>query len=115
MTRANSTRCHYIAGANYQDYLIGVQSVVIDAKDRLWILDTGRALTPSGTQVPASYGGPKLIGVNLSNDTVFATIVFPSNVAYSDSVSATHGDSGVNQLTLCGRRVSQRCSPRLAS
>ncbi|KAI9836797.1 MAG: hypothetical protein M1819_000962 [Sarea resinae] len=72
-------------GANYHDYLIGVQSVVIDAKDRLWILDTGRALTPDGTNVPASYGGPKLIGVNLSNNSVFQTIVFPPTVAYSVS------------------------------
>lgn len=39
-------RC--IAGANYQDYLIGVQSVVIDPIDRLWILDTGRVFTPDG-------------------------------------------------------------------
>ena len=28
-------------GANYENYLIGVQSVVIDPLDRLWILDTG--------------------------------------------------------------------------
>jgi len=73
------------SGANYQDYLIGSQSCVIDSLDRLWILDTGRVLTPNGTLVPASYGGPKLIGVNLSNDTIFKTIVFPTNVAYADS------------------------------
>lgn len=36
------------AGANYQNYLIGVQSVVIDPIDRLWILDTGRVYTPDG-------------------------------------------------------------------
>ena len=62
-----------------------MQSVVIDPKDRLWILDTGRALTPNGTLVPASYGGPKLIGVNLTNNTIISTIVFPTTVAYSDS------------------------------
>lgn len=73
-------------GANYNDYLIGVQSVVVDAKDRLWILDTGRAVTPSGVDVPASYGGPKLIGVGLKNDTIFQTIVFPPTVAYNISV-----------------------------
>ncbi|KAK5169092.1 uncharacterized protein LTR77_006401 [Saxophila tyrrhenica] len=73
------------SGANYQNYLIGSQSCVIDPADRLWILDTGRVLTPNGTLVPASYGGPKLIGVNLSNDTVFQTIVFPTTVAYADS------------------------------
>ena len=74
-------------GANYENYFIGVQSVVIDPKDRLWILDTGRAAMQNGTNVPASVGGPKLIGINLQNDTIFKTIVFPPNVAYADSVS----------------------------
>ena len=61
--------------------------MVIDPKDRLWILDTGRAAMQNGTNVPASLGGPKLIGVNLQNDTIFTTIMFPPNVAYADSVS----------------------------
>lgn len=72
-------------GANYQDYLIGVQSVVIDSADRLWILDTGRVLTPEGVLVPASAGGAKLIGVDLETDSVFKTITFPSTVAYPDT------------------------------
>ncbi|KAL8706013.1 MAG: hypothetical protein Q9201_000898 [Fulgogasparrea decipioides] len=72
-------------GANYQNYFIGVQSVVIDPKDRLWILDTGRAATPEGVNVPSSPGGPKLIGIDLTKDTIFQTILFPPNVAYSDS------------------------------
>lgn len=72
-------------GANYRDYLIGCQSVVIDAQDRAWLLDTGRVATPNGTLVASSYGGPKLIGVNLSNNTVFKTIIFPPDVAYPDS------------------------------
>ncbi|KAF2842250.1 MRJP-domain-containing protein [Patellaria atrata CBS 101060] len=66
-------------------HLIGVQSVVIDSLDRLWILDTGRAQTENGTQATASYGGPKLIGVNLEDDTIIKTIVFPPSVAYADS------------------------------
>ena len=73
------------SGANYQDYLIGSQSCVIDSASRLWILDTGRALTPDGTLVPASYGGPKLIGVDLSTNEVIQTIVFPITVAFADS------------------------------
>ena len=72
-------------GANYENYLIGVQSVVIDLLDRLWILDTGRAAMQNGTNVPSSVGGPKLIGVDLTNNTAFKTIVFPPNVVYSDS------------------------------
>ncbi|KAI4594238.1 hypothetical protein KJ359_008513 [Pestalotiopsis sp. 9143b] len=71
--------------ANYQDYLIGVQSVVIDPKDRLWILDTGRVLTPDGQLVFSSYGGPKLVGVDLNTNQVIKTIVFPTTVAFPDS------------------------------
>ena len=73
-------------GANYENYLVGVQSVVIDPKDRLWILDTGRAAMQNGTNVPASVGGAKLVGVNLSNNSIFQTIVFPPNVSFPDSV-----------------------------
>lgn len=74
------------AGANYQNYFIGVQSVVIDPLDRLWILDTGRVLLPDGSQlVSSSYGGPKLVGVNLDTNQVFQTIVFPETVAYPES------------------------------
>jgi sugar lactone lactonase YvrE len=97
------------SGANYQDYLIGSQSCVIDPADRLWILDTGRVLTPNGTLVGASYGGPKLIGVNLDTNHVFKTIVFPTTVAYSDSYlndvrfdlrsSAAPGGKGIAYIT----------------
>ena len=77
-------------GANYQDYLIGVQSVVVDPADRLWILDTGRAATPNGTMVPASFGGPKLIGVDLTTNSIFQTIVFSPTAAPADSVHSPH-------------------------
>lgn len=59
--------------------------MVIDSADRLWILDTGRVLAENGTLVYASYGGPKLIGVDLTNNTIFQTIVFPDTVAFPDS------------------------------
>ncbi|KAF2661231.1 major royal jelly protein [Lophiostoma macrostomum CBS 122681] len=72
-------------GANYANYLIGVQSIVLDPLNRLWILDTGRAQTPNGTLVAASHGGPKLVAVSLSNDSVIQTIVFPPTVAFPDS------------------------------
>ena len=41
-------------GANDHDHLIGAQSVVMDPLDRLWIIDTGRAITDNFTVVPAS-------------------------------------------------------------
>lgn len=80
--------CDSIAvGANYQNYFIGVQSVVIDPKDRLWVLDSGLSTTPNGTSVSSSYGGPKLIGIDLINNSIFTTIVFSTSVVYPDSVS----------------------------
>lgn len=73
-------------GANYDKYLIGVQSVIVDSADRLWILDTGRAFVPDGSLlVSATYGGPKLIGVDLRTNKIFQTILFPQNVAFPDS------------------------------
>lgn len=56
--------------------LISVQSVVVDPLDRLWILDTG-----SIQFAPTSYGGPKLIGVDLKQNRIFKTILFPQDVA----------------------------------
>lgn len=72
-------------GANYQNYLIGVQTVAIDPLERLWILDTGRALDANGTLVTATYGGAKVVAVNTTSNTVVKTIVLPTNVAYPDS------------------------------
>lgn len=55
---------------------ISVQSVVVDPQDRLWILDTG-----SIKFAPTSYGGPKLIGVDLKQNRIVKKILFPENVA----------------------------------
>ena len=98
--------------ANYDNHLIGVQSVVIDSKDRLWILDTGRAVdSKTSAQVPSREGGPKLIGINLENDSVIKTITFPPTVAYPDSylndvrfdlrdgLSGINGTEGVAYIT----------------
>ena len=56
--------------------LISVQSVVVDSKDRLWVLDTG-----SIQFMPPKPGAAKLIGVDLATNKVFQTISFPSDVA----------------------------------
>ncbi|MFT4112193.1 L-dopachrome tautomerase-related protein [Silvibacterium sp.] len=60
--------------------LMSVQSVVVDAKDHLWILDTGRV-----EGAPAPLGGAKLVEVNLFSNSVERTIVFPREVAPADS------------------------------
>jgi sugar lactone lactonase YvrE len=56
--------------------LVSVQSVVVDADDRLWLLDTGSV--EFGSTLP---GGPKLVGVDLTTNKVFQTIRFPKDVA----------------------------------
>ena len=53
---------------------VSVQSVVVDARDRLWVLDTG---IDAGTVVP---GGAKLACVDLATDRVVHTITFPGDV-----------------------------------
>jgi len=61
---------------NQADHLVAVQSVVVDPKDRLWILDT--ASIKMGEPLA---NGPKLICVDLKDNQVVQTIHFPENVA----------------------------------
>jgi sugar lactone lactonase YvrE len=56
--------------------LLSVQSVVVDARNRLWILDT--AAPAFRTRVS---GGAKLVAVDLATDRVVRTIVLPDDVA----------------------------------
>jgi sugar lactone lactonase YvrE len=67
----NQTQSDNLAAA-----LVSVQSVVVDPRDRLWILDTGSPLFQ-----PTQYGGPKLVCVDLASDRVIQTILFPQDVA----------------------------------
>jgi sugar lactone lactonase YvrE len=55
---------------------VSVQSIVVDARDRLWILDTG-----SPGFRPTSRGGPKLVCVDLQTDEVVRTIILSPDVA----------------------------------
>nr|WP_203731139.1 L-dopachrome tautomerase-related protein [Streptomyces sp. SID12501] len=57
-----------------------VQSVVVDPVDRLWILDTGSPLFAG-----SSYGGPKLVAVDLRTDRIVRKILFPPEVAPANS------------------------------
>ena len=56
--------------------LMSVQSVVVDPANRLWLLDTG-----SIQFGPTTYGGPKLVGIDLRTNRVFKKILFPQEVA----------------------------------
>jgi sugar lactone lactonase YvrE len=55
---------------------LSVQGVAVDAVDRLWALDNGSPLFQ-----PSEPGGPKLVGIDLTNDTVGRTIPLPPEVA----------------------------------
>lgn len=80
--------------------LVSVQSVVIDPQDRLWLLDTG-----SIKFGPTTYGGPKLIGVDLKQNRVFKTILFPQEVAlpttYLNDIrfDLRRGNAGIAYIT----------------
>jgi len=61
-------------------HLQSVQSVVVDPADRLWILDTAR---PQFAE--SSYGGPKLVAVDLRTNRIVRKILFPPDVVPPDS------------------------------
>jgi sugar lactone lactonase YvrE len=80
--------------------LVSVQSVVADASNRLWILDTG---SPGfSTPVP---GGAKLVAIDLTNDAVSRTIVLGPDVVlpttYLNDVrfDLRQGKAGVAYIT----------------
>lgn len=83
-----------------EETLLSVQSVVVDPNNRLWLLDTGRPLFE-----PASYGKPKLVGVNLEDNSVFKIILFPEDVALSTTYlndvrfDLTRGEEGMAFIT----------------
>ncbi|KAF2232629.1 hypothetical protein EV356DRAFT_430272, partial [Viridothelium virens] len=81
-------------GSNNQTGLISVQALYItpataNRPETLWVLDTGRPTIMNAQGVPTmpygQPGGPKVIGISLNNDTVYATYTFPSDVHYPDS------------------------------
>jgi sugar lactone lactonase YvrE len=66
--------------ADLAGHLQSVQSVVVDPADRLWILDTGSPLFAG-----SSYGGPKLVAVDLRTNRIVRTILFPAEVVPANS------------------------------
>jgi sugar lactone lactonase YvrE len=61
---------------NQAVHFISVQSVVVDPRNRLWVLDTGSPMF-----APSSYGGPKLVCIDLATNKIVKKIVFPQDVA----------------------------------
>ncbi len=60
--------------------LISVQGLTVDADDHLWLLDLGKI-----TDNPVSFGGPKLVEVNLKTNQIVKTILFPADIAGPDA------------------------------
>ncbi|KAH9811159.1 major royal jelly protein [Teratosphaeria destructans] len=71
------------------NHLLGVQSVIIDSIDTLWILDTGRVQDLEDPDHPMLYatvpGGPKLVNIDLSTNSIIQTIVFNTDLVKPDS------------------------------
>jgi sugar lactone lactonase YvrE len=88
------------AGDDDATAFVSVQSIVVDPADRLWVLDTGapmfRATRP---------GGPKLVCLDLTHNTVAQTITFDPAVAlpttYLNDVrfDLRRGEAGVAYIT----------------
>lgn len=87
-----------------ENHFISVQSVVVDPTGkRLWILDTGSVPFREPT-----YGGPKLIGIDLATNKIFKKIVFPQDVAWPTTYlndvrfDLTRGKEGMAYITDSG-------------
>ena len=86
--------------SNSSESFISVQSVVVDPQERMWILDTG-----SIEFGPTSYGGPKLIGVDLKTNRIFKKILFPQDVALTTTYlndirfDLRRGEAGIAFIT----------------
>lgn len=81
-------------GSGNSTGLISVQAAYITSKtssrpETLWVIDTGRPTVHNANGDPsmpyAQPGGPKLMAISLSNDTVYETFTFPPDVHYPDS------------------------------
>lgn len=80
--------------SNNSTGFISVQALYISPAssvrpETLWVLDTGRPTVYDAEGVPnvpyAQPGGPKVVAIDINNNSVYATYTFPPNVHYPDS------------------------------
>ncbi|GAB7337013.1 hypothetical protein MBLNU457_g2427t1 [Dothideomycetes sp. NU457] len=90
----NTTIAGIAFGSANRTAFISVQALYITPQtssrpETLWVLDTGRPTVHSAAGDPsmpyAQPGGPKLVAISLSNNTIYQTYTFPSTVHYPDS------------------------------
>lgn len=82
-------------GSSNATGFISVQAVYVtpaqngSRPETLWVLDTGRPTVHNAQGDPsmpyAQPGGPKLVAISLSNNTIYKTYTFPADVHYPDS------------------------------
>lgn len=75
-------------GSNDSIHFISVQALYITPDNTLWALDTGRPRIneDKAPNMPyAAHGGPKLIAINLSKNSLTRTHTLPPSVHYPDS------------------------------
>jgi hypothetical protein len=75
-------------GSNDGDHFISVQALYVTPDDTLWVLDTGRpTINRTGTiSMPyAAPGGPKLVAVDLTTNSIRRKYTLPPTVHYPNS------------------------------
>lgn len=75
----------YVWGTNDSSYLLNVEAIYFDDEGYLWVLDTGRPYNEEGVEGLAQVGGPKLLKMDISNNSVLDTYTFKSSCVYPDS------------------------------
>lgn len=89
------------------DTFVSVQGLLVDGKDRLWVLDTGTVnLSPI-----LDRRAPKLVGIDTRTNRVVKTIRFPANVVLRDTylndlrIDLRFGTDGVAYITDSGAKA----------
>ncbi|KAF2449375.1 hypothetical protein P171DRAFT_439904 [Karstenula rhodostoma CBS 690.94] len=81
-------------GSSNASAFISVQAIYItpatsSRPETLWAIDTGRPTVHNAQGDPsmpyAQPGGPKLVAISLSNNSIYQTYTFPADVHYPDS------------------------------
>ncbi|BFZ55503.1 hypothetical protein PYCC9005_002544 [Savitreella phatthalungensis] len=94
VSRLNTSFNGIAFGSDNSSAFISVQALYITPQtssrpETLWVLDTGRPTVHDAQGAPsmpyAQPGGPKLVAISLSNDTIYQTFTFPATVHYPDS------------------------------
>lgn len=95
-----------MSAAHMDTTFVGVQGLTIDAKDRLWVLDTGtHNLGPVLAQNAA-----KLVGIDTRTNQVIRTITFPADVVLKNTylndlrLDLRQGEDGVAYIVDSGAK-----------